>query len=141
SWGVNADVTVLPGATPESMSFRGSVYANWVEDLIDLDLGHGVFDGPIATYTYTNFGKARTAGAQLDARFKPAKWISADASYAYTWTRDDVNDQPLPGRPPHALTTAIRLEPGWKVEFVARARVTTSAFLSEDNGVVSRSPG
>jgi outer membrane receptor for ferrienterochelin and colicins len=48
-----------------------------------------------------------------------------------------VNEQPLPGRPPHALTTAIRLEPGWKLEFVARARVTTSAFLDEN----SRSPG
>ena len=137
SWGVNADVTVMPGPTRDSMSLRGSVYANWVEDLIDLDLGNGVFEGPVATYTYTNFGKARTAGAQLDARFKPAKWISADTSYAYTWTRDDVNEQPLPGRPPHALTSAIRLEPGWKLEFVARARVTTSAFLDES----SRSPG
>lgn len=140
SWGVNADATWRPGATRGGdvpATLRVSAYANWVEDLVDLDLGHGVFDGPVATYTYTNFGKARTAGAQLDARFRPARWISAETSYAYTWTRDDVNEQPLPGRPPHALTSAIRLEPGWKLELVLRARVTTSAFLDEER----RSPG
>ncbi len=134
SWGVNGDVTVTPTA---STMARGSVFANWVSDLIDLDLGSGAFDAGVATYTYKNFGRARTTGGQVDARFKPAPWLTAESSYAYTWTRDDVNDRPLPGRPPHAVTSALRVEPGWKLELYLRARVVTSAFLDEER----RSPG
>lgn len=138
SWGVNTDVTINP---TKSSAIQGSVYANWVDDLIDLDLGNGIFDGGVATYTYTNFGKARTAGGQLDFRFKPAPWITAESSYAYTWTRDDVNDQPLPVRPPHSVTTALRVEPGWKLDFNVRARVVTNSFLDVVNGTEVRAPG
>jgi outer membrane receptor for ferrienterochelin and colicins len=134
SWGVNADVTVTP---VKNAMVRGSAFANWVDDLIDLDLGNGVFDGGVATYSYTNFGRARTAGGQVDGRFKPVSWLTAESSYAYTWTRDDVNDQPLPGRPPHSVTSALRVEPGWKLEMYVRSRVVTSAFLD----VNGRSPG
>jgi outer membrane receptor for ferrienterochelin and colicins len=134
SWGVNADVTVTPD---KRMTFRGSAYANWVDDLIDLDLGNGKNDNGVASYTYTNFGRARTAGGQVDAAFKPAPFLRAESSYAYTWTRDDVNDQPLPGRPPHAVTVSLRVEPGWKMELYARARIVTDAFLDEN----TRAPG
>jgi outer membrane receptor for ferrienterochelin and colicins len=134
SWGVNADVTVTPTKTA---MLRGSVFANWVDDLIDLDLAGGVFENGVATYSYTNFGRARTAGGQIDSRFKPAPWLTAESSYAYTWTRDDVNERPLQGRPPHSVTSAIRVEPGWRLEMYVRARVVTSSFLDVD----SRSPG
>jgi outer membrane receptor for ferrienterochelin and colicins len=134
SWGVNADLTVTP---TKQMTFRGSVYANWVDDLIDLDLGHGRNDNGVVAYAYTNFGRARTAGGQVDAAFKPAPWVRAESSYSYTWTRDDVNDQPLPGRPPHAVTVSLRLEPGWKTELYARARIVTDAFLDDK----TRAPG
>lgn len=134
SWGVNADLTVSPAKT---MTFRGSAYANWVDDLIDLDLGHGMNDSGIVSYTYTNFGRARTAGGQVDVAFKPAPFLRAESSYAYTWTRDDVNDQPLPGRPPHSVTLSLRIEPGWKMELYARARIVTNAFLDEN----TRTPG
>ncbi|MCW5834637.1 MAG: TonB-dependent receptor [Labilithrix sp.] len=134
SWGVNADATWAP---MKDAMLRGSVFHNWVEDLIDLDLANGVFDGGVATYSYTNFGRARTAGGQVDARFKPAPWLTAESSYAYTWTRDDVNEQPLPGRPPHSVTSALRVEPGWKLEAYVRARVVTDSFLDADR----RSPG
>ena len=134
SWGVNADATFTPTKT---MTFRGSVYANWASDLIDLDLAHGRNDGGVVAYTYKNFVSARTAGGQVDAAFKPAPFLRAESSYAYTWTRDDVNDQPLPGRPPHAVTVSLRIEPGWKMELYARARIVTDAFLDEN----TRSPG
>jgi outer membrane receptor for ferrienterochelin and colicins len=134
SWGVNTDLTVTP---VKDAMLRGSVFANWASDLIDLDLGNGVFDGGIATYSYTNFSRARTAGGQIDGRFKPLPWLTAESSYAYTWTRDDVNDQPLPGRPPHSVTSALRVEPGWKLEMYVRSRIVTSSFLDVD----TRSPG
>jgi outer membrane receptor for ferrienterochelin and colicins len=134
SWGVNADLTYTPTKT---MTFRGSAYANWVEDLIDLDLGNGKTDAGIVSYTYTNFGKARTAGGQIDAAFKPAPFLKAESSYAYSWTRDDVNDQPLPGRPPHSVTLSLRIEPGWKMELYGRARIVTNSFLDAN----TRAPG
>lgn len=134
SWGVNADATVTPDRT---MTFRGSVYANWVDDLIDLDLGNGRNENGIVSYSYTNFGQAKTAGAQVDAAFKPAPFLRAESSYAYTWTRDVLNDRPLPGRPPHAVTVSLRIEPGWKMELYGRARIVTNAFLDEN----TRAPG
>lgn len=134
SWGVSADATVTPTKT---MTFRGSVFANWVEDLIDLDLANGRNDGGVIGYSYANFGKARTAGGQIDAAFKPAPFLRAESSYAYTWTRDDVNDRPLPGRPPHQVTVSLRIEPGWKMELYARSRIVTDSFLDAD----TRAPG
>ena len=134
SWGVNADVTVTPNNT---MTFRGSAYANWVDDLIDLDLANGTNDGGVASYGYANFGRARTAGGQVDAAFRPLPFLRAESSYAYTWTRDDVNDRPLQGRPPHAVTASLRIEPGWKLELYVRARIVTNAFLDEN----TRAPG
>jgi outer membrane receptor for ferrienterochelin and colicins len=129
SWGISTDATLTPS---REVQLRGSVFHNWVDDLIDLDLGNGTFDNGVASYSYTNFGRARTAGGQVDFRFRPAPWITADTSYAFTWTRDDVNDQPLPARPPHTVTSSIRVEPGWKLEAYVRARVITNSFLSVD---------
>ena len=134
SWGVNADVTASPTKT---MTFRGSAYANWVEDLIDLDLAGGTNTGGVASYGYANFGRARTAGGQVDAAFRPTPFLRAESSYAYTWTRDEVNDRPLQGRPPHAVTVSLRIEPGWKMEIYLRARIVTNAFLDEN----TRAPG
>lgn len=134
SWGVNADVAWAP---TKQLAFRGSVYGNWVDDLIDLDLANGTVTNGVASYTYTNFGRARTAGGQVDARFKPAPWITAETSYAYTWTRDDVNEQPLQGRPPHSVTSSLKVDAPWGLELYGRARVVTSAFLSEE----LRAPG
>lgn len=134
SWGVNGDVSFKPD--PRFM-LRGSAYTNWVDDLIDIDLANGKTENGISTYTYTNFGRARTAGAEIDATLRPAPFLRAESSYAYTWTRDDVNDQPLAGRPPHAVTAAVRIEPGWKTELYVRARIVTNAFLDEN----TRSPG
>lgn len=134
SWGVNADVTVTPD---KRMTFRGSAYANWVQDLIDLDLANGTNEGGVASYAYANFGRARTAGGQVDVAFRPAPFLRADSSYAYTWTRDEVNDRPLQGRPPHAVTSSLRIEPGWKLELYVRVRIVTNAFLDEN----TRAPG
>jgi outer membrane receptor for ferrienterochelin and colicins len=55
----------------------------------------------------------------------------------YLWTRDDLNDRPLGGRPPHALTAALRATLFWKLEGNVRWRASTDAFVSEE----TRSPG
>jgi outer membrane receptor for ferrienterochelin and colicins len=135
SWGVNGDVTVNP--TPEA-TVRAGGYFNWVDDLIDIDTANGVARGNgVLQYVYKNFGRARTAGGELSAQFRPAPWLRADTSYNYTWTRDDVADQPLAGRPPHMLTSSVRVKFPPKLELYVRARVVTNAFLDPD----TRAPG
>lgn len=135
SWGLTGDVSVTPS---RALTARVGGFVNWVEDLIDLDLANGRTVGPgVIEYRYTNFGRARTAGATVDASLKPAPWIQSDVGYAYTWTRDDTLERPLPGRPPHAVTLAMRVEPVKKAELVARARIVTNAFLDES----TRAPG
>lgn len=48
-----------------------------------------------------------------------------------------MNDAPLPGRPPHSVTVSLRVEPGFKMELYARARIVTDSFLDEN----TRAPG
>jgi outer membrane receptor for ferrienterochelin and colicins len=134
SWGTNADVTLSP--TPTA-TLRGGVYANWVADLIDLDVPNGRVENGVAEYTYRNFGEARTAGAQLGAQLRPASWIRADAIYDYAYTRDVTSDQPLPARPPSTMTTSVRMDLPLELELYARARVTSDAFLDPS----TRAPG
>lgn len=142
SWGVNGDVTWIPfaradGDQPERAQVRLSGFANWVDDLIDLDLGAGVSQNGVTSYRYTNFGKARTLGAQLDAAYQIGDRLRAEAGYAYLYTRDDVNDRPLGGRPPHTVTTSLRATTFWEIQAYMRWRVVSDAFVD----ATTRSPG
>jgi len=134
SWGTNADVTLRP---QRSWRLRAGAFMNWVDDLIDLDLAGGSGSGGVVDYRYKNFGKARTFGAQLDGFVELGPRFRAELAYDYLWTRDDLNDRPLGGRPPHTVTTSLRATPFWKLEGYARFRVVTDAFVSAE----SRSPG
>lgn len=134
SWGVNGDVTVNP--TPD-FALRAGGYANWIEDLIDIDVGAGVQTGSVVTYSYKNFGHARTMGLYLGASARAGKHFRADVSYDYLYTRDDDADQPLGGRPPHTLTVSGTWSLPWKLELYGRARSVTDAFLTD----ATRSPG
>ncbi|WP_394832475.1 TonB-dependent receptor [Pendulispora rubella] len=134
SWGLNGDATWQPD---KAVTLRASAFANWVEDMIDLDLANGVPNGSVVDYRYTNFGKARTLGGDLSAGVR--LWddrLRADVSYSYLWTRDDLNDRPLGGRPPHTVTSSVRALLPSKFEANARWRVTTDAFINE----TTRSP-
>jgi len=129
SWGVNGDITWQPD---RAVTLRASSFANWVDEMIDLDLANGVPNGTVVDYRYTNFGKARTLGADLFASVQ--LWdhrLRADVSYSYLWTRDDLNDRPLAGRPPHTVTSSLRALLPSKFEMYARWRVTTDAFIDE----------
>lgn len=134
SWGVNGDVTWQPTS---AYMLRAGTFMNWVDDLIDIDLAGGRANGAVVDYRYKNFGSARTFGAQLSCSARVGERFRADISYDYLWTRDDVNDQPLGGRPPHTLTAALRATLFWKVEANVRWRASTDAFVSSD----TRSPG
>jgi outer membrane receptor for ferrienterochelin and colicins len=134
SWGVNGDVTVNP--TPD-FALRAGGYANWIEDLIDIDIANGVQSGSVVTYSYKNFGHARTMGTYLGASARLGKRFRADVSYDYLFTRDDDGEQPLGGRPPHTVTCSGTWSLPWKLELYGRTRSVTDAFLS----ATSRAPG
>jgi outer membrane receptor for ferrienterochelin and colicins len=129
SWGVNADVTWQPA---RAYILRAGTFINWVDDLIDVDLAGGDSSGAVVDYRYKNYGRARTFGVQLLASVRLSGHFNADFSYDYLWTRDDLNDVPLGGRPPHTFTGALRATLVWKVEAVARWRASTDAFVSRE---------
>jgi outer membrane receptor for ferrienterochelin and colicins len=134
SWGVNGDVTWRPA---RAYTLRAGGFMNWVDDMIDLDLAGGVANGAVVDYRYVNFGRARTFGAQIMGSTRFGDRLRADVSYDYLWTRDDLNDRPLGGRPPHTVTASLRATLAWKLEANARWRLSTPAFVSAE----TRSPG
>jgi outer membrane receptor for ferrienterochelin and colicins len=133
SWGLSGDVSVIPTA---GASLSAGVWANWIEDLIDLDLAGTGADG-VDEYTYLNVAHARTFGAEAHAGYELAPRLHAEIGYRYTWTRDDVLEEPLAGRPPHTFTASLRLELPLGFEIYARQRVVTDAFVEPE----LRAPG
>src|SRR5690606_8114606 len=82
SWGVNGDVTwhVIEGR--EGLTLRGGAFANWVDDLIDVNPRPIRSSGGVDTYTYKNVARARTAGVELSATLQATSWLRAEAGYA-----------------------------------------------------------
>ena len=128
SWGVNADATWQPD---KRITARVGGFANWVQNLIDLDIANGVTRGNVSEYTYTNFGRARTLGGQVDLMVAPNERFRFDSSYAYLHTRNEEGGGPLGGRPPHTVTNSIRVMLPAKLELYGRHRVVFPAALAE----------
>ncbi|MFT3774939.1 MAG: TonB-dependent receptor [Minicystis sp.] len=128
SWGVNGGVTVKPA---RDLTVSAGVFANWIKDLIDVDLTPTATTGGVQDYTYRNVGKARTFGVQLDVAWKVAAWLRAEAGYAYLWTRDDTLGRPLPGRPPHTVYSSLYADLPLRLQLALRFRAVTDAYLED----------
>ncbi len=128
SWGVNGDVAWTRSS---KLVLRAGAFANWVRDLIDIAPEAEVGSGGVNVYSYRNVGRARTAGAQLDAAWPVSSWLRAELGYAHLWTRDDVLDRPLASRPPHTFLGALRLSLPHELEGVARYRLVSDAFVDD----------
>lgn len=134
SWGVNGDVTWRPD---DRWSLRAGAFMNWVDDLIDVDLASGQTSGTVVTYRYANIEKVRTFGAQTSVAYRLGARLHAELAYDYLWTRDELNQQPLSGRPSHTLTASLRASLPWSLEAYGRAHVVGGAFVDP----TTRSPG
>jgi len=134
SWGINGDLMFRPAAF---ITLRSGGFANWVHDLIDIDLGSGMSTGTVVTYSYANFERVRTAGGNLGLTLNDAEHYRADLAYDYLWTRDELSGQPLSGRPAHTLTASARLSLPSRFELYGRARLVSGAFVDQ----TTRSPG
>ena len=136
SWGVSGDVTYRPAP---SFRVRVGAFGNWVKNLISFEPADMQTDPNVTDYEYVNVASARTFGGDATLRFDPIDGISANAGYAYLFTRDDTTGEPLPNRPPHTVTlsTNARLPAGF--EATVRFRYVTSTFV--DTGVETPSYG
>lgn len=134
SWGLNGDASLAP---MRRLLLRAGGFVNFIRDLIDIDLNPVSTAGGVAEYRYRNIGEARTAGAQVDASWRVLPELRVETGYAYLWTRDDTNQRPLEGRPPHTVYSAITANLPWKLEVYLRWRAVTDAFIDEN----LRSPG
>lgn len=128
SWGVNADATWM---LDRRVTAKAGGFANWVQNLIDLDIANGINRGNVTEYTYTNFGKARTLGGQVDLSIVPNERFRFDSSYAYLHARALDTDTPLGGRPPHTVTNSLRVLLPAKFELYGRHRVIFPAALAQ----------
>jgi outer membrane receptor for ferrienterochelin and colicins len=135
SWGLSGDAT----ARSTNFRLRVGAFYNFIDELITLGLAPEQPVTGVATYMYRNIADARTAGADVSVRTKIASIVSVDAGYAYLWTRDLGEDQPLPRRPPHTATLGLLAELG-KVTPSLRYKIVTSAFMGELNGERLSSP-
>ena len=133
SWGINGDVT---WRSTRETTLRAGAFMNWVDNLIEIDLASGTASGAVVDYRYQNVGKARTFGVDLAGTARVGRF-RADLAYDYLFTRDDVTDQPLGGRPAHTLTASISASLPWKLEAYARWRASSDAFVSTE----LRAPG
>ncbi len=135
SWGITADGEITP---VRGVRLRAGVFANWVQDLIDLQLATDA-GGPagVDPYTYKNIGSARTVGVSINTAVRASPWLRTEVGWAYVSTRDDTTGLPLPGRPPHTVQANTLLNLPYGIDAVVRVRYVTEAFIEEG----LRSPG
>lgn len=130
SWGLNADASYR--AAP-FLTLRTGGFANWVDNLIDIDLASGVRNGTVFTYSYRNFARVRTLGGNVGLSLVDAQRFRGDLSYDYLWARDVASDRPLTGRPAHTLTASARLALPFELELYTRLRVVSDAYVDGMN--------
>jgi outer membrane receptor for ferrienterochelin and colicins len=129
SWGIGADADVTPA---RGVRLRASVFANWVQDLIDFQLApSGGGPAGVDTYTYTNVGSARTMGVSLDASIRATAWLRTQVGWDYVFTRDETLQRPLPGRPPHTVHASAYANLPFGIDAVVRASFVTEAFVED----------
>ena len=134
SLGTNADATLFPLG---QSTFRIGGFANWINNMIDVDLRNASTENGVAVYQYNNFSKAQTAGLQLSWVYHLSSRIRSEISYDYLWTWNNLTAEPLSGRPPHsvAFSSLINLPAG--LQWYARGRVFSDAYVNRE----VRSPG
>lgn len=135
SWGVTVDGEYSP---LRGIRLRAGFFANWVQDLIDLQLTSDP-GGPagVDPYTYKNIGSARTLGVTLNASLRASPWLRTEVGWSYVSTRDETTSLPLPGRPPHTVLASAIANLPYGIDAVVRIRYVTEAFIEE--GI--KSPG
>ncbi|MFT3814682.1 MAG: TonB-dependent receptor [Acidovorax sp.] len=96
----------------ERLSIDVNAFYNQVRDLIQTDLANATVTDGIATYTYANVSRARTAGLETSAQWRATATLTLNAAYTYTQTRDLATGLELTRRP----RDIVRLGADWRVQ-------------------------
>jgi len=135
---VNVDLEPI-----EQLSFHVSGYSNWIRNLIDIELLAFGTDG-FDEYEYANVFSAWTRGFELGVVGRPWDFLTLQAGYMLTDTKNVTRGVPLDGRARHRVKLGILLDHRpWglsasvRADFVGKRRfyVTGTAF-----GALATSP-
>lgn len=88
-----------------------------------------------------NLDAVTTMGVEMQAEWKPAKWMSLSTAYLFTHTDvraspDDLDGNELAQAPTHVLTGALTLEPHEKWRVLLQARYGSEQFEDDLNQLV-----
>lgn len=96
----------------ERLSIDVNAFYNRVRDLIQTDLANATVTDGIATYTYANVSRARTAGLETSVNWRATATLTLNAAYTYTQARDLTTGLELTRRP----RDIMRLGADWRVQ-------------------------
>lgn len=115
-----------------SLSFEVHAFRNLVDDLIQIDEANAQTVDGIAIYRYRNVARARTAGIEAGARWRPAPGLQLSASWTLMRTRDLDRGTELTRRPRQVLRAGL----DWQA--MADTRLSLRARAQSDELVDSR---
>jgi outer membrane receptor for ferrienterochelin and colicins len=90
-------------------TITANFFRNDLEDVIDAVSTGAASSGEPTLFRYANVAAAWTMGVEAQLRVRPAPWLTIDASYTLTLTRDATLDRPLEGRAPHRATLSVQV--------------------------------
>ena len=145
--GVESGFTWEPVA---DVHFGATVFWNYLSDAV---ANVTVLNGPGAAPDGTvvpeggvyrqrqNIDAVSTTGVELEAAWKPAKWLGLSAGYLYTFTEVRADSPALDGRelaqaPAHVLTGALTVQPHPKWQAMLQARYGSKQFEDDLNSLV-----
>lgn len=131
------NVTVGAELHPSSLMWASlSLFRNDLRDMISTGLiSAGDVAGPMR-FQYENISAAYTQGMEASLRLSPMPGLRLDLGYSFIDSKDRELDRPLPGRPKHRATLALRYrDPGIGFETVWRsALVGARTFYEDEDG-------
>jgi len=122
----------------ERLTIDVNAFYNRVRDLIQTDLASATVTDGIATYTYANVSRARTAGLEASAQWRATATLGLNAAYTYTQTRDLGTGLELTRRP----RSIVRLGADWRLQGATTLSLRARAQSDElvDTTTRARSP-
>jgi vitamin B12 transporter len=85
------------------------------------------------TWKYYNVDKVKTKGWETFASFKPLDWMSLDANYTYTDSKDDTTDKDLTYRPRHTGGASVNIKPLKDLNVNLNAQYVGKRYRNTDN--------
>ncbi len=117
---------------------RANLYYNEVKDLIsDIRISG---NGSELVYTYHNFGRVKSWGAEWDMKYFPLDWFEVTLGYNYMNSWVEETKEPLSGKAHHKAQGSILFNLPWNTKINFRALyfgTKIDMLINEETGEVS----